>query len=661
MATKLKHKRSSISGNKPSIEQLESGELAINTADGKVFLLRDDNTVQDITQRIFENDTEIRVDDTGDSSGSITININGDEKVTATNASFNFDTDIDIRNANKLTFRELDASGAQGISIKSPDTLESGYDLTLPGQVGTVGQLLKTTVDGQLEFVDADFFGGNVIYVSAEKGDDLNDGVNQPVKTVKRACQLASGLIYNPDGSLTGRRLNVKVAVGDYTEQNPIIVPDNVVIKGDGLRGCIIRPANANQDMLRIRNAAYFGEFTFRDGVDSNGVPTITFDYAAAFDDPLDDTITDRDQYTNLPSTRPTITTSPYIQNCSIISFLGGNGAKIDGAKVATPNVPLNSIEAENPVIGAIPQQGKSMVANAFTMLSFGGTGWRLLNDAYAQIVSCFEIFMLNGVYCQSGGYCSITNSATNFGLYALRSSGYSPKSFIFDRGFIAETGVSEGQQTFKIVGIQRPAPVEEFVLRFREPDYKISYDLIQMDKASIASDTITWINDQITAASPSIWAGFTYNESKFFSDTEKLVDAVRYDMLFNSNYRSIRAALSYYRTNAEEISINQIDQTVEALGQAKTFTLAYLSDATAISRATALWDEIIDIVTNGVGNADAYSLTDPTNYNTSYLVGYGNARAQLIANNTFIIEEMLAWTAEQIATETSPFTSEFT
>ena len=63
MATKIKHKRSAVAGKSPLVSQLESGELAINTADGKVFLLRDDNTVQDITQRIFQGDSEVKVTD----------------------------------------------------------------------------------------------------------------------------------------------------------------------------------------------------------------------------------------------------------------------------------------------------------------------------------------------------------------------------------------------------------------------------------------------------------------------------------------------------------------------------------------------------------------------------------------------------------------------
>ena len=670
MATTIKHKRSAVANKKPIVSQLESGELAINTADGKVFLLRDDNTVQDITRRIFDKDTEIKITDQGDSStAEIQINVNEQETASFTQAGMNLFNDLDLEDAKTMTFKELTASGDDGVGIKAPDTLDSGYTMTLPPSRGTVGQLLATDGSGNLFFQDADVFGGNVVYVSAEQGDDTNDGQSAPVKTVKRACQIASGLVYNADGTINFKRVNIKVAVGDYTEDNPVIVPDNTVIKGDGLRGCIIRPANANLDMLRVRNACYFGEFTFRDGVDDNFVPTITADYAVAFDDPFATDITDRADYTNLPSTRPTITTSPYIQNASILSFLGMNGAKIDGSKVESPNVPTYGIEAENPVIGAIPEQGKSMVANAFTILSFGGTAWRLTNDAYAQIVSCFEIFLLNGVYCQSGGYCSITNSATNFGLYALRSSGFSPKAFQFDRSFVTATGAADGKQTVSIVGINRDAPVEEFVLRFREADYKTAHDLLKLNKDLIADDVVTWINAQIAGASPSIWAGFTYNEDKCRRDTQLLVDAVRFDILFNSNHRSVSAALRYFSGSFDDtVFAAQKQQHIAAFGQTKTFTANLLSDATAISRSNALWDEIIDIITNGDENtvpgdsvAAAYSRPTPTGGSDNASdSGYANAVTQLINNKDFIAAEVNAWINTQIAAGTAPFSTGF-
>jgi len=119
----------------------------------------------------------------------------------------------------------------------------------------------------------------------------------------------------------------------------------------------------------------------------------------------------------------PIIEASPYTQNASVISFLGGGGALVDGSKVKQPNCPFPGLELDG--TASFPNQGKSMVASAFTIVSFGGTGYKVINDGYTQLVSVFVIFCQDGVLAESGGYCSITNSATNFGTYALRGVGY--------------------------------------------------------------------------------------------------------------------------------------------------------------------------------------------------------------------------------------------
>ena len=106
------------------------------------------------------------------------------------------------------------------------------------------------------------------------------------------------------------------------------------------------------------------------------------------------------------------------------------------------------------------------MVANAFTAVSFGGIGWKVSNAGYAQIVSCFQIFCSIGSYAQSGGYLSITNSATNFGLYALRSTGFRAQAFDFDKGFIFSDGTSGVNQTLRVGGLQRDEQ-DLYVLRF--------------------------------------------------------------------------------------------------------------------------------------------------------------------------------------------------
>lgn len=168
----------------------------------------------------------------------------------------------------------------------------------------------------------------------------------------------------------------------------------------------------------------------------------------------------------DLVLSKPLINKSPYIQNCSILSNLGGNGILVDGDKVLSPNIPPVQGIAENPPVGDTPEFGKSMVAATFTMISFDGIGWRVINDGYSQVVSCFQIFCRYGSLAQSGGYLSITNSATNFGTVALRATGFSPNSFSFDRGRIAATGTSGGLQTLKCVGFGR-SDQDLYVLRF--------------------------------------------------------------------------------------------------------------------------------------------------------------------------------------------------
>jgi hypothetical protein len=168
---------------------------------------------------------------------------------------------------------------------------------------------------------------------------------------------------------------------------------------------------------------------------------------------------------------KPQIFKSPYIQNCTILSSLGGNGILVDGDKVISPNVPAVQLLAENPPVGDVPEFGKSMVAATFTMISFDGIGWRTINDGYAQVVSCFQIFCRYGSLSQSGGYLSITNSATNFGTVALRATGFSPNVFSFDKGRIAATGTSGGLQTLRIIGVGRTEQ-ELYVLRFLDDSF---------------------------------------------------------------------------------------------------------------------------------------------------------------------------------------------
>ena len=160
----------------------------------------------------------------------------------------------------------------------------------------------------------------------------------------------------------------------------------------------------------------------------------------------------------------PIIEASPYTQNASVISFRGGGGALIDGTKVKQPNCPFPGLEPDGSA--SFPNQGKSMVAAAFTIVSFGGTGYKVIEDGYTQLVSVFVIFCQDGVLCETGGYASITNSATNFGTFALRGTGFRRECYEFDQATVnVVSQTPTGRTTMTIGGIGRE-PLEHYIVK---------------------------------------------------------------------------------------------------------------------------------------------------------------------------------------------------
>ena len=116
---------------------------------------------------------------------------------------------------------------------------------------------------------------------------------------------------------------------------------------------------------------------------------------------------------------------SPYTQNCSCISKLGkavfdSNTQQYDASKTRAGGLFADGAQLD----GNSPLE--SMVVDAFTQIVFGSIGFHMKNDAYTQLVSVFQVFEAVGVLCESGGYASITNSATNFGNEGLKAVGFS-------------------------------------------------------------------------------------------------------------------------------------------------------------------------------------------------------------------------------------------
>jgi hypothetical protein len=236
-------------------------------------------------------------------------------------------------------------------------------DLPYGGLRGYVGSAGFTGSIGSM-IVD------NVVYVS-KSGDDLNDGLalNTSKLTIKAAVEIAT----------YGTTIFVKS--GDYTEDNPILVPEGISIVGDNLRTVTVRPANVTQDLFWVNNRCYLEQMTFKD----HEAP------AAAVAFPTD-------------GSAGVIHTSPYVQNCTSMTTTG-TGMRVDG----------------DHVLGL-----KSMVVDAFTQYNQGGIGIHMLNRGNTQLVSVFTICCDIAFLCETGGFCSITNANSSFGNYGLKALGVS-------------------------------------------------------------------------------------------------------------------------------------------------------------------------------------------------------------------------------------------
>jgi len=137
----------------------------------------------------------------------------------------------------------------------------------------------------------------------------------------------------------------------------------------------------------------------------------------------------------------------------------------------------------------------------------------------------------------------------------------------------------------------------------------------------------------------------FVYDDDKCSRDTGLIIDAVSADVAFGTNYNAVTAGLSYQRAGSSYVQSDQSTQTVGAItylkGRASNIMTA---DATAVLRSDAAFDEIIDIIQNGVVSTDtaADALTFPIP--TGAAATITAARDRLQNNRDFLAADVGAY-----------------
>lgn len=449
----------------------------------------------------------------------------------------------------------------------------------------------------------------NVLYVS-KSGSDTQNGtsLNTSKLTIKSAVAAAS----------YGTTIFVKS--GDYTELNPIIVPEGVSIVGDNLRSVTVRPYYKTQDLFWVSNAVYLAHMTFKDHEYPSAAVAFPTDGSAG-----------------------AIHTSPYVQNCTSMTTTG-TGLRIDGAH----------------------SQGlKSFVVDAYTQYNQGGIGIHMKNRGNAQLVSVFTICCDTAILAESGGFCSLTNSNSSFGnvglkadglssaLYTAKTNGAALGSTILIDNLTQIPNVGDafkfaGDTTvYEVLSTNGIHPLNDGISAIQGPDYtpqpaqakNIRSNVLDY-KTKIQIDTIDFLNET--------YIDLNYNNFKCSRDVGIIIDAVLDDMVFGTNYKSILAGLSYYRASASVVINDQLTETVSAINFAKTKVLEIIAtpgaEYTAVSNN---FDTIISILQGNPAPVLVY------NNPIGVTIGKSNAKQILQTNKEFLVAEGIAYISANYPTLT--------
>ena len=220
MANTIKLKRSTVPGKIPDPGDLVVGEVAVNTADGLLYVKHTDNTIKTI--------------------GNVRAYINA---VTL----------------DSVTLIGNTSNQAISIANSTPSISTTTGALTVAGGVGVTGNIYAGSI-----YASNLYFGNSSPFISAspdtrviyvtKNGNDGNTGLfNTPKLTIKAALAAATA------------GTSVQVAPGVYTEANPITVPTNVSLIGNDLRTVTVLPATPSADLFYLNGGSYVWGLTIKD------------------------------------------------------------------------------------------------------------------------------------------------------------------------------------------------------------------------------------------------------------------------------------------------------------------------------------------------------------------------------------------------------------
>lgn len=195
------------------------------------------------------------------------------------------------------------------------------------------------------------------------------------------------------------------------------------------------------------------------------------------------------------------------------------------------------------------------------------------------------------------------------------------------------------------------------------DQDVLDAYAYLQTNKATIQSDTISWITTQISN-NTGIWAGFTYDSVKCNRDIGYMVDSVCFDLKYGGNRQTIQAGVYYYgfsstTTNVPTeqvksvIAYNYLKSLLDDIITSNQITSPYqtvIPQVTSLSVGSTTEADFvktkIDLINSVITDGPTIITTDrePITLSLSLDSTVNNAADLLLANKNFLAAEVTAF-----------------
>ena len=481
MATPIRIKRSAVAGKRPTTEQLQLGELAVNFYDGKVFFKQDTNGVG-IGTRIVE----IGAGSTSFAGKTLYVTSNGDDD----------NTGLDDKNA-KATIKAAVALAVPGDTVKVlPGTYIENNPINLPDNVSVEGtELRRCLVQPQNSGEDLFYISqGNHITDLSFVGSTSTNGAAvvayRPLVGVASDRFFDAARLIRDNLDFIAQETVGYITSTDY--KNPAISIDSTNcaddIKDVYLAVChdITRGGNSksigagksyfdingNLDHIVGFGATSIDAFNYSIGIARSCINNVTWNggyqtnYRQIKDLSIqaDSAVGSNSDYGSCANVHSAITVcvgivTGIIQNgidglpatTGFTTNYPGNSGAINSGILTASSSPLqgtgiitkgpyirnctnfipNSIGAKidgfnsdpGDKLNNIGVQG-SFNVDSYTQYNQGGIGVSVTNGAYAQLVTLFTLCDDTAVYTGGGGQCDLTNSHSSFGTKGLVSQG---------------------------------------------------------------------------------------------------------------------------------------------------------------------------------------------------------------------------------------------